>query len=913
MEAVAEGLWALAEHHEQKREIGKAVKCFEAICQSPVSFLPIIEIKTRLRVAALLLKHSHNVNHAKAHLERSQLLLKSIPSCFELKCRAYSLLSQCYHLVGAIPSQKQILNKGLELTAVSGDGVERDPHGPPTNSIKLVIGKGHISASSRVLSLRCLPKRFAGGLWSCNFNSQLANALIIEGDYNGSILSLQQGFTCAVEMCYPELQASNSVLFYCEPDVFCYFNIARACDAVDSTSLVEESVNRCNVIWESIEPEKPWATDELAKNLLCNYPVSALSCSGMVVWDPCRYPLLPILDTPVTGQFYATCRSVTEIALNAEIYRQHCLGLLFYHELLQLFYLLRICDYKTAAQRIDKLDAAMKFDMERMQHIRELTNELDVLNHSLSRSDLNYKDRTALAEKQSKLEERLSNYTGMNLTGKASLEPAYFGNVKRAWPDKLELAPPPIDGEWLPKSAVYALVDLMVVVFSRPKGLFKECQKRIQSGLQTIQEELLQLGITDRVKGESSIHVISKLYGKGLLTCFSPTYWMPEVELQHSAIWMAGVYLMLLMQFLENKVAIDLTRTEFVEAQEALVQMRHWFVRFPTILQACESTIEMLRANMHILWAAIVKRLSIFLKHQSKSTQAMSQIYAAVSFICISDAESSAKAVDLIGPVLGVIDSFVGVREKTCALYTYGFLLMRQQNLQEARKLLSVFLHGLGYGGWFHIISASKSCLNEAAPSRFFTYLKAIFVILFIFMTFQGRAPSPASFWLADYTYLPGKPSTCFQYLTVLGNLALALHDTGQAREILRSALTLSKKLYDIPTQNWVLSNLTALYQQSGEKGSEMENLEYQRRKIEDLQQRLATARSSVHHNELIEKVKLQVQQLNEHDMKRAIAGPSKSIDLDIPESVGLLTPQPMPSSARLMDQDIGRLRKRRV
>ncbi|KAL0460381.1 UNVERIFIED_CONTAM: Sister chromatid cohesion protein SCC4 [Sesamum latifolium] len=716
MEAVAEGLWALAEHHEQRREIGKAVKCLEAICQSPVSFLPIVEIKTRLRVAALLLKHSHNVNHAKAHLERSQLLLKSIPSCFELKCRAYSLLSQCYHLVGAIPSQKQILNKGLELTAISGDGyayleymklkafyfallccdlncklafelrfsqgyinciraihcpssynratgvvklvlqhspdarVKRDPHGPPTNSSKLVIGKGHISASSRVLSLRCLPERivtyyyevsmytmrFAGGLWSCNFNSQLANALIIEGDYNGSILALQQGFSCAVEMCYPELQW-------------------------DSTSLVEESVNRCNVIWESIEPDK------------------------------------------------------------------------------------------------------------------------------------------------------------------------------RAWPDKLELAPPPIDGEWLPKSAVYALVDLMVVVFSRPKGLFKECQKRIQSGLQTIQgswiwlsvtyylpkrhEELLQLGITDRVK---------------------------EVELQHSAIWMAGVYLMLLMQFLENKVAIDLTRTEFVEAQEALVQMRNWFVRFPTILQACESTIEMLRGQYAHSVGCYSEAAFHFLEAskltQSKSTQAMSQIYAAVSFICIGDAESSAKAVDLIGPVLGVIDSFVGVREKTCALYTYGFLLMRQQNLQEARRLLSVyFLHGLGLG------------------------------------MEDGLA------------------------LSVLGLRNLKI------------CPDIVKKLYDIPTQNWVLSNLTALYQQSGEKGSEMENLEYQRRKIEDLQQRLAIARSSVHHNELIEKVKLQVQQLNEQDMKRAIAGPSRSIDLDIPESVGLLTPQPMPSSARLMDQDIGRLRKRKV
>lgn len=43
-----------------------------------------------------------------------------------------------------------------------------------------------------------------------------------------------------------------------------------------------------------------------------------------------------------------------------------------------------------------------------------------------------------------------------------------------------------------------------------------------------------------------------------------------------------------------------------------------------------------------------------------------------------------------------------------------------------------------------------------------------------------------------------------------------------------------------------------ALYQQSGEKGSEMENLEYQRRKVEDLQQRLAIACSSIHHNKLV-------------------------------------------------------------
>lgn len=40
------------------------------------------------------------------------------------------------------------------------------------------------------------------------------------------------------------------------------------------------------------------------------------------------------------------------------------------------------------------------------------------------------------------------------------------------------------------------------------------------------------------------------------------------MDLQHSTIWMAGVYLMLLMQFLENKVAVELTRSEFIEAQE---------------------------------------------------------------------------------------------------------------------------------------------------------------------------------------------------------------------------------------------------------------------------------------------------------------------------------------------------------
>lgn len=129
----------------------------------------------------------------------------------------------------------------------------------------------------------------------------------------------------------------------------------------------------------------------------------------------------------------------------------------------------------------------MKSDLQQMQHVKELNKELTEVNKSLSNSDLNYRDRSALSKKQALLEEQLNNLTGVGSTGKEFLEPTYFGNVKRAWGDKLELAPPPIDGEWLPKGAIYALVDLTVVVFSRPKGLFKDCLKRIQSGQLTIQ------------------------------------------------------------------------------------------------------------------------------------------------------------------------------------------------------------------------------------------------------------------------------------------------------------------------------------------------------------------------------------------------------------------------------------------
>ncbi|GAA0181223.1 hypothetical protein LIER_30218 [Lithospermum erythrorhizon] len=722
MEATAEGLWGLADYLERRGEIGKAIKCLEAICQSEVSFLPIVEIKTRLRIATLLLNHTHNVTHAKSHLERSQLLLKSIPSCFELKCRAFSLLSQCYHLVGASPTQKQILLKGLELTATFGDG-------------------------------------FAARLWECNFNSQLANTLIVEGDNQGSISCLEHGYMRATEMCYPELQMffATSIL---------HVHLMRW----DDSSLVEAAAHRCNSIWEAIEPQN----------------------------------------------------------------RQSCLGLMFYSELLYIFYLLRKCDYKNVTQHVEKLDAAMKSDLQRTRHIQDLVTELGTLTQSLTRPELNFNERSALSERKCHVEEELNNCTGGSSAGRESLGPAYFGNVKRTWIERLELAPPPIDGEWLPKSAIYALVGLIVVVCSRPKGLFKECVKRIQSGVETIQEELIKLGISEGVR---------------------------EADLQHSAIWMSGLYLMILMHFLENKVAMDLTRSEFLEAQEALAQMINWFVRFPTILQTCESMIAMLRgqyahsvgcykeATFHFIEASKLA--------ENRSMQGMCHVYAAISYICIGDAESSSKALDLVGPVFRAVDSFVGIREKTCVLFAYGFLLMRQQNLQDARVRLASGLQ-------------------------------------------------------TTHTHL-GNLQLVSQYLTVLGNLALALRDTGQAKEILRSSLTLAKKLYDVPTQIWVLSNLTALYQQSGEKEHEMENLEYQKKKVEELQRRISDAASSAHHIFLIDKNNIQIHQSRDHDIKRSIDGPSVRANLDIPESVGLVTPQGIHPSSRIMDLDIGRIGRRKV
>ncbi|XP_020591840.1 uncharacterized protein LOC110032522 [Phalaenopsis equestris] len=706
MELVAEGLWALADDSERRRDFAGTVKCLEAICQSGASLLPMIEIRTRLRLASLLLSHSHNLNHAKSHLERALLLLQSTPSALPLKFRAHSLLSRCYDLTGNVPQQKHIILRALTLLRAA------EPSALPLT---------------------------AALLWSCNFHSQLASALVIEADYPSALKSLDEGFSAACELRLPELQ-----MFFVSSTL--HVNLFHW----DDPATVEAAARHSTEIWDSFSPDL----------------------------------------------------------------KERCRGLLFYNELLQTFYLFKICDYKSATQHINRLDAAMKDDQKQLSRVKELFGELNTVNQSLSQLNLQGKSNTALREKQGMLHDKLREATG--------LDEDMWG-----FEDKILLGPPPLDGEWLPRKAVYALVDLVVVMQGRPKGVFKDCGKRIHSGMKLICEELQKFGIGDNQR---------------------------EMDIQHSDIWIAGQFLLLLMQFLENKVALELTRSDYIEAQETIVQMRNWFIRFPTILQACESIIEMLRGQYAHSVGCFHEAAFHFLEAtkltESKSMQSMCQIYAAVSFICIGDAESSSQALDLVGPIYKTMDSFVGVREKTCIVFAYGLLLMRQHNLQEARVRLA---------------SGLKLAHQQL-----------------------------------------GNIQLVSQYLTILGTLALQLHDTEQAREILKSSLTLAKTLYDVPTQIWVLSVLTDLYKELGESRNEMENSEYERKKEDDLQRRLSDALSRTHHLELIEKERIKV-----HSDMRRTAGAPTNTDLEIPESVGLKAPSPAPVS-RLIDLDSVRRSARR-
>lgn len=117
----------------------------------------------------------------------------------------------------------------------------------------------------------------------------------------------------------------------------------------------------------------------------------------------------------------------------------------------------------------------MKSEMQRGWRTKELGTELSAVERTLAQPGLKERERAALAHKQRQLRSQLRALCGYDTL-----------NDVLDYGGKLLLAPPPMHGEWLPRTAVFVLVDLMVVMVGRPKGIFKECEKRINSGLQLI-------------------------------------------------------------------------------------------------------------------------------------------------------------------------------------------------------------------------------------------------------------------------------------------------------------------------------------------------------------------------------------------------------------------------------------------
>lgn len=661
MESIAEGLWELAETHEKEGCIAQAVKCLEAICQSQVSFLPVIEVKTRLRIATLLLEHTDNVTHAKAHLERAQLLLKQIPTCFELKFRAHSLLSRCYQLVGTIAAVKQTLKKGLELSTNAATGE-------------------------------------SGRLWACNFTLQLAKALTTENDYAGALRLLESGSRLAAAMNQPQLEM-----------VFATARLHIQLMQWEDPAIIERSLAECDQLFERIPQH---------------------------------------------------------------LKRSHA-GLHVYKELLYIFFLLRACEYKEVQDRVTDLDTTLR-ELEQAVSVQqpvfdplvyqELQNQFEWLIKELQLPGASSQRTADLQYHYGLIQQRLFQYEQLK----------YHVATLQGDPSKLQLGPAPLDEEWIPKAAVLVLVDLMSVVCSRPKGTFKDCTIRINSGLDRVNGELEKLGITTQVT---------------------------EAELHHWAMWTGGVYLLLLTQLLENKAVIDLTEADYVGAQKSLIQLVEWERRFPTMLQGNESNIQVLLGHYaHSL--GYFHESALHFIQASKLTdnqglRAMCQVNAAISYICLDDQDSSSHALDLIAPVYRNMDSYLGVREKTLVLFASGVLQKKQQNLQEARTRLATGLK-----------ITHKQLGNHQLVS---------------------------------------------QYLTVLGSLAIAMHDTTQARDILKSSFTLAKSLHDIPTQVTVLSELRDMFRDSGESGKEAEHAEAEGKKFEDLRRRIAEAQATPYHVPLLQ------------------------------------------------------------
>lgn len=100
---VADALFILARELEDSDDVLGALKTYETIIENSktrAKCLPIDEARARVKAAGLLLRWTDNATRAKAHLEATQVLLKPLKRCEELKCLGLSLLGRAYKIMG---------------------------------------------------------------------------------------------------------------------------------------------------------------------------------------------------------------------------------------------------------------------------------------------------------------------------------------------------------------------------------------------------------------------------------------------------------------------------------------------------------------------------------------------------------------------------------------------------------------------------------------------------------------------------------------------------------------------------------------------------------------------------------------------------------------------------------------------
>ncbi|CAL8469751.1 g9293 [Coccomyxa elongata] len=109
-----ESLHILAEHFTKNGHYLQAIKCHTALCLGGKE-VPVVEARSQLALAKLLLQHTHNAAEARSHLERALLLLGRSQQYLGVRCEVASELARCQGCMGDVRQQKQTLAKALEF------------------------------------------------------------------------------------------------------------------------------------------------------------------------------------------------------------------------------------------------------------------------------------------------------------------------------------------------------------------------------------------------------------------------------------------------------------------------------------------------------------------------------------------------------------------------------------------------------------------------------------------------------------------------------------------------------------------------------------------------------------------------------------------------------------------------------